>query len=106
MLPDLRDATSATEVNNALILQKEAVLELVHYDELQKAKNLLDLLDPLWSALGYAYKAMEARATIKDRAEEMIANDEEAMKKVRRNTEFWRDTNRRMLELKDLVRVL
>lgn len=54
------------ELDNALIRQKNAILELVNDGQYEEALTLLAFSEDLWATCTYAYKTREIRERIRE----------------------------------------
>lgn len=80
-----------SELDNALVAQKDLVLRKInaaeYADQLQEVLNLVNILAPVWDAVGYGYKTKEVRQRLRDTAIDLafdnagfIANERKATK--------------------------
>ena len=90
----------AVEISNALVKQKDAILAALNGVEdakgLRRAKEMLDLVRPVWEACEYGYKVKEVAERLMTAAEYLIIGQEEFLltltrknDKLRRPTEGW-----------------
>lgn len=64
--------TEITELDNALVRQKDRILRLANNGCVEAATHLIDFCEDLWRGQGYAYKTAELRAIV---ARERAAKD-------------------------------
>jgi hypothetical protein len=79
-----------SSVDNALVHQKDELIGRInkaeYADELYNVLDEVKFLAPLWAALGYGYKTLELKERIKDRAGNLIEDNENFIAGERRPT--------------------
>jgi hypothetical protein len=97
-------------VVNALVGQKEALLNRINKaedgDELGELLLVLFFAEPLWTAVGYGYKAAELKGIAKARATHLIAEEEHFLGGERANSKVRGITLTNITKLKSIVESL
>jgi hypothetical protein len=84
-----------SEVENALMAQKDTILALIHSEEYEQAMTLLDFSERLWAAHEYAYKTRELRIHIQDKVRQHMM-DATHHKTVEKWTKLYQATTKKL----------
>jgi hypothetical protein len=66
------------DLDNALVHQKNHLLEMINAERFDEALALLALLEEVWVACDYAYKVREIRERVKDEVRQRYLNADRA----------------------------
>lgn len=100
----------SAELSNALVKQKDTILSTVNNaqdaDDIENAYTMFMFAAPVWIACDYAYKYHEVKERIKQRAEKMIADEEEFLSHERKNSKVRHSTEKDIQKLRNLLVIL
>lgn len=106
-MTEFANAVNKAELLNALVAQKDHVLDLMNRaqdaGELQRAYGLFALLAPAWYAAGYGYKAREVRQKFHELAQATLVAEEAYLAACRKNCSTRRSTESNMVVLRALI---
>lgn len=99
--------STEAEVSNALVSQKDAILNFIAVSEdaegLEKADQFLIFATPLWNACRYSYKIAELRERIETRARAMIQDEETYLAACRKNCTTRRMVHANLARLRKII---
>jgi len=96
----LNNVNLSASVDNALVVQKDKIIENINSGLLACAREQLDLVSQLWSVLGYGYKIGELEVRMSDKARELIRDLDVELCRFRRGSKRSIETLRRIEYLK------
>lgn len=103
------DASNGPEckINNALVWQKDEMIYAINSAtdsaEVGRCRDKIELLAPLWHAVGYAYKTKELFARLVTRAEFIRDGEQEAVDGMRKNAAFRFKTEKHIERLNIMI---
>lgn len=100
----------SAETTNALVGQADTLRGLIAQaydaDSLAAVVGTLDFVTALWNTLAYAYKVRDVRLTARNRAEQLLTDEEEFLAHERRNSKVRASTEANIGRLKTLITYL
>lgn len=95
------------DLSNALVNQKDSIIQDVNnvtdVDQFDRVLFSILLVRPVFEAAGYGYKLRELNARVRDRAQQMLADEEAYLLKCRKNDKTRGGTERDIRKLRNVL---
>lgn len=91
------------EVTNAVVAQKDKIINFINEGKLQQAITILDFVAPLWNYLNYGYKVKELAVAIRDKVNKNLSETETFRDQHRKNSSHWLFHDKQVGELSAML---